>query len=56
MKLRGDRKEIRQKEADERQAEYDKLTPKQKLAKLDQKLGKGVGAKKQREKLAELIK
>ena len=52
MKLRLDRKAIRQAEAKERQKAYDDLTPAQKIARLDAKLGKGVGAKKQRERLA----
>lgn len=38
-------------EAKERQEEYQKLTPKQKLMKLDLKLGGGVGAKKQRARI-----
>ena len=56
MKLRHDRKADRQAEAKERQEAYNKLTPKQKLDKLDKKLGEGVGAKKQRAKLNALIK
>lgn len=51
MKLRMDRKTDRQNEAKERQAIYDKLTPKQKLAKLDKMFGQGVGAKKERAKI-----
>ena len=51
MKLRHDRKAQRQSEAQARQASYDKLSPKEKLARLDKKLGKGQGAKKQRERL-----
>lgn len=47
---------IKREEAAERQAKHDALTPKQKLAKLDEKFGKGQGAKKEREKLAALIK
>lgn len=38
-----------------RKEEYDKLTPHQKLAKLDAKFGQGVGAAKQRAKLLEKI-
>ena len=45
------RKEQRIKEAKERQDKYDKLTTKQKIQKLDEKLGKDLGAKKQRAKL-----
>jgi hypothetical protein len=57
MKLRKDRKEKRKAEAKTRQEAYDKLTPKAKLALLDKKLGKGVGAEKQRARLeAELTK
>lgn len=36
----------------ERQVAWDSLTPTQKLVELDKRLGKGVGAKKQRAKLA----
>lgn len=35
-----------------RQQAYDKLSPTEKIAKLDKQLGKGVGAVKQRSKLA----
>ena len=45
-------KEVRVEEALKRQDYYSKLTPKQKLEKLDDTLGKGVGAKRQRAKLA----
>lgn len=51
MKLRIDRKEDRQKEAKQRHTDYSKLSADQKLARLDQKLGTGVGAVKQRESL-----
>ena len=51
MKLRPDRKEIRQKEAKERQAAYDKLTPEQKIARLDELHGVGRGATKERKRL-----
>jgi len=43
-------KKVRKEEAIERQKEYDKLTIPQKLAKLDEKYGKGLGAKKVRTK------
>lgn len=39
-------------EGAERNLEWLKLTPAQQLADLDRRLGKGVGAKRQREKLA----
>jgi len=46
-------KNVEQKRAEAalRQEEYDKLTTKQKIAKLDAKLGTGRGAVKQRKKL-----
>lgn len=56
MKLRHDGKKIRQEEAIERQKAYDKLTDAQKIDRLDGKLGKGVGAKKQRAKLQKVEK
>jgi hypothetical protein len=52
MRVRHDRKKLKQREADERATAYGRLTPGQKLTKLDDKLGKGVGAKKQRDKLS----
>ena len=42
-------------EAKKRQEEYDKLTPQEKIAKLDERFGKGVGATKQRAKLMKQI-
>ena len=51
MRLRKDREETRRIEAKERKQKYDKLTPSQKIELLDKKLGKGIGAKKQRAKL-----
>lgn len=48
-------KVARQKSAKERQEVYDQLTTKQKIADLDRRLGKGVGAKKQRAKLAKRL-
>lgn len=45
------RKQIRREEAEERQAEHDKLTTQQKIDKLDEKFGFGVGAIKERAKL-----
>jgi len=44
-------KETRKKEAAERELEYNKLSPAQKMLKLDLKLGGGVGAVKQRRRL-----
>lgn len=52
-KLYGkDRKRALREEAEERKAERNKRSAKQQLAVLDERLGKGVGAKKEREKLA----
>lgn len=48
-------KEVKIEEGEIRQRKYDKLSPKQKLAKLDKELGKGVGAKKQRAKLKKMM-
>ena len=45
------KKEIKRAEAIERKNEYDKLTPTQKIEKLDKRLGVGQGAKKERLKL-----
>ncbi len=53
-KKEGQRKrnwEIRREEAIERQEQYNLLTPEAKIHRLDFKLGKGVGAVKQRSKL-----
>lgn len=47
--------ERRRNEAQERQAAYDKLTTVQKLAKLDETFGEGVGASRQRAKLNKLL-
>jgi hypothetical protein len=52
MRLRPDRKTARQEEAKERNTAFKKLSKEEKIAKLDAKLGKGKGAKKQREKLS----
>jgi len=41
----------KQDQADERQAIYDSLTSDQKLAKRDKRLGKGIGAVKERKRL-----
>ncbi len=48
---REQRIEIKKDEALTRQEAYSKLTPSQKIQKLDRNLGKGVGAKKERERL-----
>jgi hypothetical protein len=45
-------KEQRRKEAEERAAKWAMLSPKDQIAYLDMKLGVGVGAKKQRAKIA----
>ena len=45
----------KQDEARIRQELHNKLTPQEKLAKLDQRLGEGVGAIKERERLNTLI-
>ena len=50
-----ERRAIRQSEALERQKVWDNMTPQQKLSDLDQRLGKGVGAIKQRAKLKYII-
>lgn len=52
---RNDRKGVRRIDAEGRQAEYDKLTPAQQIAMLDARLGKGLGAKKQRARIAKAI-
>lgn len=49
------RHEKRAKEATERQEAFGKLSPQQRLHLLDARLGAGVGAVKQRAKLAKLI-
>ena len=51
MKPRKDGKSIRQKEAVQRQEAYNKLSNVEKIALLDKKLGKDVGAKRQRNRL-----
>ena len=45
------RKAIRQSEALERQKVWDNMTPQQQLNDLDRRLGKGVGAVKQRKRI-----
>jgi hypothetical protein len=48
---RPDNAKFRREEAAKRQADYDKLSIEQKLAKLDEKLGPGQGAERQRARL-----
>ena len=48
-------KDRKREEAKVRQAEHDKLTPQQKIDKLDKRFGKGLGAKKERVKLSKLL-
>lgn len=48
---RPDNNEIKREEAKQRQEAWDKLYPKDKLEALDRRLGKGVGAKKQRARI-----
>lgn len=48
-------KELKRKEAAERQSYWNSLSTTEKLANLDRRLGKGVGAKKQRKKLEKLL-
>lgn len=51
MRLRLDGKLARQEEAAERLKEYEQLSVDGRIALLDSRLGKGVGAKKQRARL-----
>lgn len=51
-KKRLDRRGVRRIEAEGRLEEYTKLTPAQQIALLDARLGKGVGAEKQRARIA----
>ena len=46
---------LKRQEAEKRQAERDKRTPQEQIDLLDKSFGKGVGAKKERAKLAKLI-
>ena len=50
------KKETKQNEAETRQGQYEKLSVKQRIEKLDKKLGKGIGAKKERAKLSKIKK
>lgn len=49
------RKDVVQAAVDERNEYYRSLTPERKLEELDRRLGKGVGAKKERAKIALLM-
>lgn len=48
-------KSVRRDEADTRQDAYDQLTPTEKLARLDTRLGTGVGATRERARLQKQI-
>lgn len=52
---RPDNNEIKRQEAKERDAAWQKLSPKEQLEALDRRLGKDVGATRQRARLAMLI-
>lgn len=54
-KNRNDRKGVRRIEAEGRQDYWTKLTPEKQLAALDARLGKGIGAEKQRARIAKAI-
>jgi len=56
MKLRRDRRDIRRKGAKTRQAEYNAMTPQEKIKALDERLGNGIGAKKERARLLGKVK
>lgn len=51
----SERREERRKNAEQRNQEWQKLTPAQQLAELDARLGVGQGAKKQRQKIERLL-
>jgi len=48
-------KETKRKESADRVEKWQSLTPQQQLNLIDERLGKGIGAKRQRAKLAELL-
>lgn len=48
-------KQTKREAAEARQAESNKLSPQQRLARLDEQFGPGLGAKKERAKLAALV-
>jgi len=45
------KREKKRLEAEQRQRHYDNLSPAEKIRRLDERLGKGVGAKKERSKI-----
>jgi len=49
-------KQVRRKEAEERQLLYSKLTVEQKIKRLDEQFGINIGAKKERAKLTKKVK
>ena len=53
MRLRNDRKRDRIKEGQERNEYWSSLSSAEKLASLDRRLGKGIGAKRQRRLLGQ---
>lgn len=55
MRLRRENKQDRIVEGEVRNAAWRKLSPQEQLAEIDRRLGKGVGAKRQRKILAERL-
>ena len=55
-KNRYDRHTLRRQEAEKRNEAWEKLTPQQQLEQLDIRLGKGLGAKKQRRRLSKKLR
>jgi hypothetical protein len=53
--VRPDHNEAKKAEANERNQEWSKLSPKQQLEALDRRLGKDTGATKQRARLEQLV-
>ena len=54
-KNRTDRQSVRRIEAEGRAEVWEGLTPEQQVAALDRRLGKGLGAKKQRARIAKAL-
>ena len=52
---RRDRQSVRRIDAEGRQELWDSLTPEQQLATLDRRLGKNLGAKKQRARITKAL-